>query len=138
MAQAEAVVRKVSESAVRKAKPDAVMHATMKVGDYHRQGDVYVQRISPMKRDGLKEISVRVQIAPGTTQGSRHCITGATIRHLRMYEKENATALDGPIIEAFDPIEIDHPEHGGLTIPAGWYAITFQRQYAEELRRVAD
>lgn len=136
--QADAVVKRVSDAAKRKMKPDAVFHATMTVGDYHRQGDVYVQKISPPDRTSLSEISVRVQIAPGTTQGSRHCITGTTLRHVRMYEKSDATALDGPIIEAFNPVEIDHPEHGSLTVPPGWYAITFQRQHAEELRRVAD
>lgn len=136
--QLEAVIKKVSHEAKRKAKPNAVFHATMNIGDYHRQGDVYIQRIAKPKRDALKEVTVRVQIAVGTSQGSRHCITDATLRHLRMYEKPGATALDGPIIEAFKPVEIGHPEHGHVTIPAGWYGITYQRQLAEELKRVAD
>lgn len=136
--EVEAVVERVLVNAKCKAKPDAVFHATMRIGDYHRQGDVYVQRITPPYRNKIKEITVRIQVAPGSTQGSRHCITGATLRHLRMYKKTTATALDGPIIEAFNPVEIGHPEHGHVTIPPGWYAITFQRAYAEELRRVQD
>lgn len=110
----------------------------MSVGDYHRQGDVYIQKIAKPKAVDLKEITVRVQIAPGSTQGSRHCISGATLRHMRMYEKPGANPLEGPIIEAFNPVEIEHPEHGAVTIPPGWYAVTFQRQLAQELQRVAD
>lgn len=131
-------VERVSTEATRRAKPDAVLHATMNVGDYHRQGDVYIQCIAAPPRNGLKEIGLRVQVAPGSTQGSRHCISGATIRHLRMYEKSGATPLDGPVLECFKPITIEHPEHGHVTIPAGWYAIAYQRQHAEELRRVLD
>lgn len=138
MTQIETVVEKVSSAAKQKAKPDAVFHATMAIGDYHRQGDVYIQRIKQPSKSELKEITIRVQIAHGNSQGARHCITGATLRHIRMYEKLNSTVLDGPIIEAFNPVEIDHPEHGSLTVPPGWYAISFQRQYAEELHRVQD
>lgn len=133
---ASAVIERIACEARRKAKPDSVMHATMKVDDYHRQGDVYIRRIEP--QSGLKELTVRVQIAPGTSQGSRHCIDGTSLRHIRMYEKQNPTPLDGPILECFKPVEITHPEHGHVTVPAGWYEITYQRQLADELKRVAD
>ncbi len=138
MISAELAVKNVTDSAKAKLKPDAVFHSTMAAGDYHRQGDIYVSMINQPDRAVLKEIGVRLQLAPGTTQGSRHCISNATLRGVRMYEKEGATALDGPVLECFSPLTIDHPEHGSLTVPPGWFQITYQRQYAEELRRVQD
>jgi len=133
-----AVIEKIEVESKAKAKADPVFYATMKVGDYHRQGDVYIMRIDKPNETTIKAMKIRAQIAPGTTQGSRHCISGATLKHIRMYEKNISTALDGPVLECFKQTEITHPEHGHVGLPAGWYAITFQRQLADELRRVAD
>jgi hypothetical protein len=55
-----------------------------------------------------------------------------------MYRVSNPGPLDGPIIDAPDGCAIDHPEHGDAVLPAGVYAITYQRAYAQELRRVQD
>jgi hypothetical protein len=55
-----------------------------------------------------------------------------------MFRLLDATVLDGPILKSANPIEVDHPEHGNVKLPAGVYGIVYQRQYADELRRVAD
>lgn len=107
----------------------------MDVGDEIRQGDIYLTKIEsvPAKAKPSKFVT---QLAPGNTQGSRHTIRNR--RGVKMYEVDGASALDGPIIESKGVLCVDHPEHGNLVLPAGVYAVTYQRAFADELRRVAD
>lgn len=132
----------IETAAKAKAKPDAVVYETMAIGEYHRQGDVYLQRIDPSEFDRV-HFSQTVamgsfQLAPGETQGSRHIIPARDMKHIELCGKPNATALDGPMIKAKKAFTVEHPEHGAVTLPAGTYAVTYQRQLAQELRRVAD
>jgi hypothetical protein len=48
--------------------------------------------------------------------------------------------LEGPIIVAYRPVTITHPVHGDICgIPAGSvFHVMYQRQLADDLRRVAD
>lgn len=132
----EHVLREVEESARARAKPDAVVHTRMEIGDYYRQGDIYIQRQSAPQ---VKLIAGKEsQLAPGNSSGSRHVITAATRRNCQVYSRSGGGALNGPLLECTGPVEIGHPEHGHVTIPPGWYAITYQRQLADELQRVED
>jgi hypothetical protein len=108
----------------------------MDVGDEVRQGDIYVTRIESVPAGAVKVAKPVKQLAPGATQGSRHCLR--SIKGVMVYILKNPGPLDGPIVESARPIAIDHPEHGNRIIPAGVYAVTFQRAFAEELRRVQD
>lgn len=128
-------IRKVESEAKLKAKPDAVVHKTMVVGDYHRQGDIYLTRLKAVP-GGAEKITPAAQLAPGTTQGSRHII--ASLNGVTMFRLKNPSPLDGPILKSDKPVTVEHPEHGHVTLPAGVYGVTYQRQYAEELKRVAD
>lgn len=134
-------LEQISTQAKAKAKPDPVKYGTLSQADYHRQGDVYFVCISADLEAVLKRSKKAVpmrQLAPGETQGSRHIIREADMSHLTFYTRTDATPLDGPIIVASKPFTVDHPEHGSVTLPAGTYSGHYQRQYAEELRRVAD
>ena len=102
------------------------------VGDYFRQGDLYIHKIADVSG---KQIDVVRQLAPGTTKGSRHCLNHTRVK---MYRRHDEDALDGPQIKTNEAVTIEHPEHGDVVLPPGCYAITYQRAYAEELRRVAD
>ena len=102
---------------------------------FARQGDLYFAKLATVPKGALPWTQPHGQLAPGTTQGSRHCVDITTVR---LWTLPNPTALDGPVIEAPDGVEITHPEHGHHHYPPGVYQVTFQRAYADELRRVQD
>lgn len=109
---------------------------SMDVGDMWAQGDVGFLRLAKLPAGVTKIAKPSAQLAPGTTQGSRHCLT--TLDGVTLYRLANPTPLDGPVIDAPNGCEVDHPEHGNVTLPPGVYGVTFQRAYAAELRRVQD
>jgi hypothetical protein len=105
-------------------------------GDCFRQGDVYLTFCETIPSGFIKSKQVQLQLAPGTTKGSRHCLDSG--KGVLMYEAKNGDALQGPIIKTTKERTVTHPEHGNVILPPGIYNITYQRAYAEELRRVAD
>ena len=44
----------------------------------------------------------------------------------------------GPTIHATHPFTVTHPEHGDRTLPAGNYLVTYQRTWANQIRRTQD
>lgn len=109
---------------------------TCSVGDCWRQGDIEVRFLGLEKPDGLREVPLPQQLAPGTTKGSRHGLVGEEIT---AYELTNAQPLEGPVLHCPSGLTVPHPEHGDITMnEPGFYAITYQRAFAEELRRQAD
>lgn len=104
------------------------------VGDYWRQGDVYITRLANVP-SGFKEAKVDLQLAPGDTKGSRHMLSHDRVS---MFVNKDADALTGPVIKSGDGVVVEHPEHGNVELPPGTYGITYQRAFAEEIRRVAD
>lgn len=135
---AEQVMNEVSQVAesIRSDARHAIPVADR--GDYCRQGDIYLTRIDKADMpDEVKPIAnSSLQLAPGETQGSRHCLK--SLRGVTLYAVPNAGPLDGPIIEAQRRFTVTHPEHGDRSFPAGVYAVTYQRAFADELRRVQD
>lgn len=146
---AKAAYASVVETAEAIKNDEPASLAVMDSGDVVRQGDVYVVRLGaelPGKARGWEGH----QVAPGTTQGSRHVVDGAC----ELYEPNasHATTLlgrlipaaaehqqfFGPVIRASEPWTLAHPEHGDRTMPAGDYLITQQRAFADEIRRAAD
>ena len=106
----------------------------MDVGQVIRQGDIYVTRLPDGTQLG-KETTQR-QLAPGSTNGSRHVIDGDT--HV---VSRNGNALIGPVFRVDgDQCEISHPEHAHVVIfQRGVYGVTYQRDFAQEERtRVND
>ena len=104
------------------------------VGDYWRQGDIYITKLESIRSAGdvsIPDTEIR-QLAPGTTQGSRHIVEGDATVYAR-----SGDALTGPVVVS-KGCTITHPEHGNVKLPPGVYGITYQRAYAEERRRVAD
>lgn len=124
---------------------DPVDLSTMEVGDEHRQGDLRVIRLADdfVKCRGNELVPMRTvprQLAPGTTQGSRHEISKT--KGLKAFSLRDATPLDGPVIMASQSFSITHPEHGDcVNLPPGCYAFPGQRALAEderEAKRAAD
>jgi hypothetical protein len=132
--------------AIRSDAP-AVCNAT-DPGDVCRQGDVYLTRLGREPRT-LRPYVGR-QLAPGTTQGSRHVVEGR-VTMLVPDEDDAALALGeavpaarmrrhfvGPVVLAPAGFTLTHPEHGDRTFPAGAYLTTYQRAFGDEIRRALD
>lgn len=100
-----------------------------------QQGDVYFTRLATVPKNAQRLLKTAGQLVPGNTQGSRHCVDPTLVR---LWAPPRPTALQGPIIEADEMITVTHPEHGHITFPPGVYGVIYQRQYADELRRVTD
>lgn len=104
-------------------------------GDYFRQGDLYITKIAKPAGTELKVLPFDRQLAPGNTKGSRHCLSHQDVR---LYTRSGSDALTGPVLHVLREVTVEHPEHGNVVLPEGWYGVTYQRAYAEELRRVQD
>ena len=103
-------------------------------GDFFRQGDLYITKLDSIPA-GANPVPFAAQLAPGTSRGSRHCLNNSNVR---MYSVANAGPLDGPVIDVQQEAIVAHPEHGDVKLPCGVYKITYQRAFADELRRVRD
>jgi len=104
----------------------------MQAGQHYRQGDLYVQLLGSQP-EGLSLADTH-QLAPGTTQGSRHTAEGAQV-----YTGSDSHPLLGPVVVASERWALRHPEHADVSLPSGCYRIGYQRDAAaEELERVRD
>lgn len=106
------------------------------VGDVWRQGDIYIERLAGVADGASVVANPSPQLAPGTTQGSQHCLD--SLLGVTVYAPPRADVLTGPVLAVETERTITHPEHGDVVLPPGTYGITYQRAYADELRRVAD
>ena len=128
-----------AQKTIEKLTTDAQAHTadlrmvrTIAVDQWVRQGDICVQRISAHTK--AKPTDDR-QLAPGTTKGSRHIVVG----DVTIYPPIGNDPLTGPTIHAPERFTVTHPEHADVSLPSGDYAVTYQRDYAQEERaRVAD
>jgi len=109
------------------------MVRTITVGQWIRQGDVFLRRVEANHPRG-KETANR-QLAPGKTKGSRHIVEG----DVTICAPTTTDPLVGPIVKADERFTVAHPEHAHVSLPSGTYATTFQRDFAQEERaRVMD
>jgi len=135
---ARSLLSKVQKS-VEKIKSDDMQYfpEAASCGDYVRQGDIYITLLGRVPAKASRMTEVDLKLAPGNTRGSRHILDSSV--GVEMFQVENATVLDGPIIRLTEDRVVTHPEHGDFTLNKGCvYGITYQRQHAEELRRIAD
>jgi len=109
---------------------------TMSPGDAWAQGDLGLVALESLPANCKRDPNPSAQLAPGDTQGSRHCVDDLST--VTLYRLGNPTPLDGPIIDAPAGVRVNHPEHGDVTLPPGVYAVVYQRAFADELRAVQD
>jgi hypothetical protein len=105
-------------------------------GDVFRQGDLYIWKIDEFPGDWREDTRADLQLAIGTSQGARHVLDSRD--GVRIFQHPQQTELDGPILQLAEERVLTHPEHGDVVLPPGCYEITYQRQFADELRRVLD
>lgn len=108
----------------------------MAVGDTYWQGDLGVVYYGEALPKDAEPIEASAQLVPGQTEGARHVLE--SVEGIGFYRRKNATVCDGPFLVAPAGFRVNHPRHGDLTFGSGIYAIIYQRQYAEELRRAMD
>ena len=114
------------------------------VGQFARQGDVYLLRVESVPA-GAKPCADR-QLAPGTTQGSRHTVTDevdvyrpqgfGTVERLGTRENVAARSV-GHVLESKERFTVSHPEHADISLPAGTYQVYHQVD-CRTLERVRD
>lgn len=126
----------VKQHAEKIRNDEAQRVQTCSPGDAWAQGDLLLVCLDKLPRGAKPVNKTSRQLAPGTTQGSRHCLD--SLDGLTLYTLDDATPLDGPVIHAEREFTVEHPEHGDVTLPAGVWGVVYQRAYAEELRRVQD
>lgn len=133
------------QSQAEKIKSDETERiGTMSSGDVCRQGDLMIVCIPslPAKRTPRTDR----QLAPGTSQGSRHELVGS----VELFDGDKAQVaaligkpipeqLIGPVFRVTGECELTHPEHGNKILPVGdCFAVVYQRSFAVEARRVLD
>ena len=111
------------------------LRSSMEVNDAWAQGDLLIRKIPSIPED-VELCEFERQLAPGNTQGSRHCLRSET--GVKLFRLLGPNALEGPIFELQCDNAVDHPEHGNVLLGPGIYAIEHQRALADELRRVRD
>jgi hypothetical protein len=105
----------------------------------YRQGDVFIERIDklPAKLTAHARVGGRVVLAHGVVTGHDHALAGKNV-------KAYVAAKDAKEGELFLEISgksaaLTHDEHSTITLPAGTYKVSRQREYSpEEIRRVQD
>jgi hypothetical protein len=144
------VAKQIAAIAKSAEKMDAAKPAKIgspSVGDVVRQGDLYLVCLESLP-PGTKH---QRQLAPGTSQGSRHVADGECSVYLpkeprvvaaiiaKAVGAEVPAELIGPMVECLGETTISHPEHGWRLLPAGtFWAVVYQRAFAEEIRRAQD
>lgn len=129
-------VNQAAES-IRRADPQRFPDAASP-GDALRQGDLLVTLLDGVPKGVRKADKPRLQLAEGSTQGSRHCLD--SLEGVTVYELKDRGPYDGPVLDLTTERTITHPEHGHMVLPPGCYAVTYQRTVDSEQReqRVRD
>nr|WP_294560404.1 hypothetical protein [uncultured Rhodopila sp.] len=139
MAETTEIVSEVIETGKRVARRETqVFPDAASVGDCVRQGDIYLMLLDRVPRGAKKLGQVPRQLAPGTTQGSRHTLD--SLDGVTAYELDDATEFDGPILCLACGRTVEHPEHGNWTLQPGVFAVGYQRTQdaVDRARRVED
>lgn len=137
------VFEKIEERSKSSIKKELIRDK-MEIGQYVRQGDIYITRIPKITSN--IEVESR-QLAPGFTKGSRHIVIDSPkIKLFKGYfGPSHFKGLNfpefakGPQIKADVDLVITHPEHAHIKLLIGpaCYQVTYQIDY-ERQQRVLD
>ena len=112
----------------------------------YRQGDVLIERIDSIPAEATQQKRARsVVLAHGEVTGHHHVLE--TEDPADWWKKgeissgnEKPSTLVGELFVSLEKeATVVHPEHAPISLPAGNYRVTRQREYSpEEIRNVAD
>lgn len=100
----------------------------------YRQGDVLIKKVKSIPADAVaQKKSGRIVLAYGEVTGHAHAI----------HDLDNVDVLvtaDGTMyLQVKDAVNLQHEEHGVITLPTGNYERVLQREYSPEaIRQVMD
>jgi len=127
--QTEQVVKRVQESAAKRADDRPVNLASMPVGYHFWQGDVCLQRLAKVP-DGFKavEASGEIQLAPGTSLGSQHRVDAKSVA---LYKGDDRVLFGNVLQVGPSGATVTHPKHGHCLLPAdSVFGVGYQRAYS--------
>lgn len=109
----------------------------IEVGQFARQGDIYIVRMDKPPT-GLQATKNR-QLAPGTTQGSRHTVDESVevlVRETPLERRatDRGLGFEGPVLVSKDRFTVSHPEHADISLPGGCYEVVYQSDFASQQR----
>jgi len=106
------------------------------VNDRIWQGDMAITITSDEPPANFKKKKdITVQLVPGNTVGSKHCLEHTTGVEQWVPDDWTEMGLVGPWMKFNEPNRILHPVHGPVGIPAGFSVqINYQREYDEMLK----
>lgn len=132
------VFGQIQEHAARSKCDHTWMIEHPEFGRPYPQGDLNFWFLEKLPEDAIETTPVS-QLAPGNSRGSRHCIALTDMKNVQFFKLPNPNPLQGLILKLCAPTRIEHPEHKHHIYPAGAIiAVTYQRSYAEEIKRIAD
>ena len=106
------------------------------VGDYARQGDLYLYVVESVPAGYIKQEKPSRQLVPGNTEGAKHCLDSLDGVELYLPAVWNEETLEGQCLKLSKERTVVHPTHGDVTIPAGFTILCgYQREYDAEQRR---
>lgn len=116
------------------SKPERI--GSPSLGDCVRQGDLYLICIENLPKG---KVTSERQLVPGTTQGSRHTLSGDVEIVNEVSFRDLPAVLVGPAFTCKGETTVEHPEHGNKILPKDttWQCV-YQQAYADKVRRVAD
>lgn len=133
--QAATALRRAAKKHERDTLPEPVQAPAMSHGQLWAQGDVGILAVDHLPKGARAcPAPTNGQVAPGTTQGSRHCVS-ARDGAVKFY-RHGGDALSDLSLDASEPWTMTHPEHGHVTFPPGLYQIIHQQN--EQRERVRD
>lgn len=136
---ASEVIEEILAHGLQHANDAAQRPVLIANGNPSAQGDINIWKVDSLDDlPSLEECKPFYQLAPGETRGSRHCLDEDSVKGATFYKLTKPTALQGGVWVNEAETLVTHPEHGNQLLDPGIYFVTYQRQYAEELRRIAD
>lgn len=108
----------------------------LEIGEHVAQGDINFIAIPKVPENAILIKNPDLQLAPGTSKGSRHCLNSTD--NVRVYKLQNPNSLQEVVLEFMGETIITHPEHGNQIWNEGLVLVAFQRQFAKDIRRVND
>ena len=99
-----------------------------------RQGDVYLRQVKEIPADAQPtKQQDRIVLALGEVTGHAHAIHD--LENTEVFVKADGTMY----LSVKESVNLQHEEHGTITLPPGNYERVIQREYSPEaIRNVAD
>ena len=129
---------KIKAGELEQVRPGMALRFTEACQDNDRiwQGDLALTIRSKRPSGYQLAESPQLQLVPGNTQGSKHCLDNLSGVDVYLPENWNEESLVGPWLVCREEKTILHPVHGSVTIPAGMSVhCSYQREWDLEQKR---